>query len=405
MKNLKNFALFETRISRSSMFSKRFLDRFPNLSHLIYEECAGEVNKLGGSVLIDYATKGGADYIAVKVTGAEDIILGVLSINEPRSRTSKWSFETKWENLVEIGCDDLVAGLNADSESIHRSLNSISPDFSSRPGEYFNKLAGSLFGYPIQFYSSERWLDGKQIADRVEKNLQNAWPNLGKMSNFIYTQGSRGEESIMEGISKSFFRNYLDRFLELLNEAKLRAAKTGRIMSDLDVSDLFKSDVWRNLEEAGWTNASTDRMLKNKSIAIQNSEIGLDGGISGSISIVNSGYVRKVYPEGRGNVVLKKFAPFVTLEDYYKALEYVLEYTFRKILADAGIKIGSKKVNSIEDVAVFVANTYKEGNLEALSKSWSALPQTVKDRAIELSGDPNLEKMVSAFSVYRSKII
>ena len=403
MKNLKNFALFEARINRSSMFSKGFLDRFPNLSHLIYEECVGEVNKLGGSVLIDYATKGDSDYIAVKVTGAEDIILGVLSINEPRSRTSKW--ETKWENLVEIGCDDLVEGLNADSESIHRSLNSISPDFSSRPGEYFNKLAGSLFGYPIQFYSSERWLDGKQIADLVEKNLQNAWPNLGKMSNFIYTQGSRGEESIMEGISKSFFRNYLDRVLELLNEAKLRAAKTGRIMSDLDVSDLFKSDVWRNLEEAGWTNASTDRMLKNKSIVIQNSEIGLDGGVSGAISIVNSGYVRKVYPEGMGNSVLKKFAPFVTLEDYYKALEYVLEYTFKKILADAGIKIGAKKVASMEDVAAYVANTYKEGNLETLYKSWSVLPQSVKDRAIELSGDPDFEKTINAFSLYRSKII
>ena len=399
MKNLKNFALFEARISRSSMFSKGFLDRFPNLSHLIYGECAGEVNKLGGSVLIDYATKGDADYIVLKVTGAEDIILGVLSINEPGSRASKW------ENLVEIGCDDIVAGLNADSESIHRSLNSISPDFSSRPGEYFNKLAGSLFGYPIQFYSSERWLDVKQIADQVEKNLQNAWPDLGEMSNFIYTQGSRGEESIMEGISKSFFRNYLDRVLELLNEAKLRAAKTGRIMSDLDVSDVFKSDVWRNLEEAGWTNASTDRILKNKSIVIQNSEIGLDGGTSGAISIVNSGYVRKVYPEGRGNIVLKKFAPFVTLEDYYKALAYVLEYTFKKILGDAGIKISAKKVTSMEDVAAHVANIYKEGNLEALSKSWSALPQIVKDRAIELSGDPDLEKMIRTFSAYRSKVI
>jgi hypothetical protein len=209
----------------------------------------------------------------------------------------------------------------------------------------------------------------------------------------------------MDGMGNSFFRDYLDRVLQLINEAKLRAAKTGRIMSDLDVSDVFKSDIWRNLEEAGWTNASTDRMLKNKSIVIQNREIGLDGGISGAISIVNSGYVRKVYPEGMGNVVLKKFAPFVTLEDYYKALEYVLEYTFKKILADAGLKTGTKKISSMEDVAAYVANVYKEGNLESLYKSWGALPQSVKDRAIELSGDPDFEKAIKAFSLYRSKII
>jgi hypothetical protein len=405
MKNLKNFALFEARISRSSMFSKGFLAKFPNLSHLIYEECKGEANKLGGSVLIDYATKGDSDYIVIKVEGAEDIILGILSIKEPESRLPKWEFV--WDTVVEIGCDDLVAGLNADSESIHRSLNSISPDFSSRPGEYLDILAGELFGYPVQFYSAERWLNAKQIADMVKKNLQNAWPDLDKMKDFIYSQGRRGKESIMDGMGNSFFRNYLDRVLQLLNEAKLRAAKTGRIMSDLDVSDVFKSDIWRNLEEAGWTNASTDRMLKNKSIVIQNSGIGLDGGISGAISIVNSGYVRKVYPSGSGigNVVLKKFAPFVTLEDYYKALEYVLEYTFKKILGDVGIKIGAKKVSSMEDVAAHVANFYKEGNLEALSKSWIALPQTVKDRAIEISGDPDLEKMIRTFSAYRSKII
>lgn len=403
MKNLKNFALFEARISRSSMFSKGFLAKFPNLSHLIYEECKGEANKLGGSAVIDYATKGDSDYIVIKVEGGEDIILGVLSIKESESRLPKW--ETKWDTLIEIGCDDLVAGLNADSESIHRSLNSISPDFSSRPGEYFNILAGELFGYPVQFYSAGKWLDDKQIADLVKKNLQNAWPDLDKMKDFIYSQGRRGEESIMDGMGNSFFRDYLDRVLQLINEAKLRAAKTGRIMSDLDVSDVFKSDIWRNLEEAGWTNASTDRMLKNKSIVIQNREIGLDGGISGAISIVNSGYVRKVYPEGMGNVVLKKFAPFVTLEDYYKALEYVLEYTFKKILADAGLKTGTKKISSMEDVAAYVANVYKEGNLESLYKSWGALPQSVKDRAIELSGDPDFEKAIKAFSLYRSKII
>ena len=403
MKNLKNFALFEARISRSSMFSKGFLAKFPNLSHLIYEECKGEANKLGGSAVIDYATKGDSDYIVIKVEGGEDIILGVLSIKESESRLPKW--ETKWDTLIEIGCDDLVAGLNADSESIHRSLNSISPDFSSRPGEYFNILAGELFGYPVQFYSAGKWLDDKQIADLVKKNLQNAWPDLDKMRDLIYSQGRRGEESIMDGMGNSFFRDYLDRVLQLINEAKLRAAKTGRIMSDLDVSDVFKSDIWRNLEEAGWTNASTDRMLKNKSIVIQNREIGLDGGISGAISIVNSGYVRKVYPEGMGNVVLKKFAPFVTLEDYYKALEYVLEYTFKKILADAGLKTGTKKISSMEDVAAYVANVYKEGNLESLYKSWGALPQSVKDRAIELSGDPDFEKAIKAFSLYRSKII
>jgi hypothetical protein len=403
MKNLKNFSLFEARISRSSMFSKEFLAKFPNLSHLIYDGCKGEANKLGGSAVIDYATKGDSDYIVIKVEGGEDIILGVLSIKESESRLPKW--ETKWDTLIEIGCDDLVAGLNADSESIHRSLNSISPDFSSRPGEYFNILAGELFGYPVQFYSAGGWLDDKQIADRVKKNLQNAWPDLDKMKDFIYSQGRRGEESIMDGMGNSFFRDYLDRVLQLINEAKLRAAKTGRIMSDLDVSDVFKSDIWRNLEEAGWTNASTDRMLKNKSIVIQNREIGLDGGISGAISIVNSGYVRKVYPEGMGNVVLKKFAPFVTLEDYYKALEYVLEYTFKKILADAGLKTGTKKISSMEDVAAYVANVYKEGNLESLYKSWGALPQSVKDRAIELSGDPDFEKAIKAFSLYRSKII
>ena len=59
----------------------------------------------------------------------------------------------------------------------------------------------------------------------------------------------------------------------------------------------------------------------------------------------------------------------------------------------------------MEDVAAYVANTYKEGNLETLYKSWSVLPQSVKDRAIELSGDPDFEKTINAFSLYRSKII
>jgi hypothetical protein len=59
----------------------------------------------------------------------------------------------------------------------------------------------------------------------------------------------------------------------------------------------------------------------------------------------------------------------------------------------------------MEDIAQYVADTYKEGNLEPLSKSWSALPQPVKDRAIELSGDPGFERMVRAFSDYRRKII
>jgi hypothetical protein len=142
-------------------------------------------------------------------------------------------------------------------------------------------------------------------------------------------------------------------------------------------------------------------------MVLQNSNIGLGGGESGSISIVNSGYVRKVYPSGSGlgNIVLKKFSPFVTLEDYNKALEYLSEYTFRKILSDAGLKVGAKKLNSMEDIAQYVADTYKEGNLESLSKSWSALPQPVKDRAIELSGDPGFERMVRAFSDYRRKII
>jgi hypothetical protein len=404
MKNLKNFALFEARISKSSSFSKGFLSNFPILASLIYDSVGREISKIGGSATIDYATRGDHSLLVIKVDGAKDIVLGLMGIKEPETKRDKWS--TEWIYTSEILGDDLIDGLKSDSGEIHECLNSISSGFSVRPDEYLNSLAAAMFSYPVQF-RGERWISPDQISERVKKDIQESWPDPSKMQNYIYTQGRSGENSCMEGICRNFVIGYLAWILEKINEAKLQAAKTGRIMSDLDVSDVFKSDTWRNLQQSGWTNASTDRVLRNKSIVLQNSNIGLGGGNSGSISIVNSGYVRKVYPSGSGlgNIVLKKFSPFVTLEDYNKALEYVSEYTFKKILADAGLKVGSKKLNSMEDLAQYVADTYKEGNLESLSKSWSALPQPVKDRAIELSGDPGFERMIRAFSDYRGKII
>lgn len=404
MKNLKNFALFEARIGKTSSFSKGFLSNFPILASLIYDSVGNDISKIGGSVVIDYATRGDHSLLVIKVDGANDIVLSLMGIKEPKTKRDRWN--TEWIYTSEIACDDLISGLKSDSESIYGCLNSISPEFSVRPGEYLNSLAAAMFSYPVQF-RGERWISLDQISERVKKDIQESWPDPSKMQNYIYTQGRNGEDSCMEGICRNFVIGYLELILRKINEAKLQAAKTGRIMSDLDVSDVFKSDTWRNLQQSGWTNASTDRVLKNKSMVLQNSNIGLGGGESGSISIVNSGYVRKVYPSGSGlgNIVLKKFSPFVTLEDYNKALEYLSEYTFRKILSDAGLKVGSKKLNSMEDIAQYVADTYKEGNLESLSKSWSSLPQPVKDRAIELSGDSGFERMVRAFSDYRSKII
>jgi len=411
MKNLQKFSLFEARLSRTAMFSPEFLSNFKNLSFLIHECCVGEINKIGGDVTIDYLENEGSPLIVIKVSGAEDIVIGIMSITEP---TRRWKFfDSEWETAAEIASDDLVGGLESDSESIHRCLNSISPGFSTGPGEYVNKLAAKLFSYPIGFIDEgQRWPDQNTLANLVKTKLEGVWPDLEGMQKFITnrwnvtaSRDNRNRKSILDGICESFFKNYLEEIFRLIYSAKLHQAKTDRVTTELNIDDLFKTDLWRELESLGWTNATTEKMRKNKSLSLQNVDIGLYGGDTGSISIVNTGYIRKSFPGGSGNIVLKKFSPFSKLEDYFQAFEYVKEYTLRKILADAGIKTGPKKLNYIEDVASYLIELYKNGDVETISKAWDALPQNVKNLAVKMSGDPDFERSVKAFSSFRRRII
>jgi len=420
-KHLEKFALFEARISKGAIFSPAFLSNFKHLSSLIYEECVGEINKVAGEVTIDYATKGEHSLIVIKVNGAEDVVIDIMGIIEPGRKMTRSNAE--WMSTAEIASDDLMKGLESDSDSVHKCLNSIAPGFSSSPGEFVDKLAAVLFYPPVEFKGSEKIYDYTRrdmvLANAVKDDIQGAWPNQEKMQNYIYTRktiygniGMTGvrelQEPCMEGICRNFFTIYLPNIFQLISNAKLQSAKTGRAESNLDVSDLFKSEMWKELEALGWTNSSTERMLKNKSISLQNGDLGLNGGVSGSISISSSGYVRKIYPADawqRQNSVLKKFPPFSKLEDYHQAFEYLRELSFKNILSDAGLKVTSKKLNSLEDIASYLMDLYKKGEIEPIARAWEGLPQSIKDLAVDMSGEPDFEREVKAFGSFRNRII
>ena len=149
-------------------------------------------------------------------------------------------------------------------------------------------------------------------------------------------------------------------------------------------------------------------MLKNKSISLQNGDLGLNGGVSGSISIAPSGYVRKIYPKDawqKRNSILKKFPPFSKLEDYHQAFGYLRELSFKNILSDAGLKVTSKKLNSLEDIASYLMDLYKKGEIEPIARAWEGLPQSIKDLAVDMSGEPDFEREVKAFGSFRNRII
>lgn len=414
-KHLEKFALYEARISKGAAFSPAFLSNFRNLSSLIYENCVGEINKVPGEVSIDFATKGNHSLIVIKVNGAEDVVVDIMGIIEPGRKMT--NSDAVWIDTAEIASDNLMEGLETDSDSVHKCLNSISPGFSSSPAEFVHKLATFLFYPPIEFKGSEKIYDYTRknmiLVNSVKSDIQRTWPNEKEMQNYIYTKGltfkgSEIQKPCMEGICRNFIRYYLPSIFELISKAKLQAAKTKRSESNLDITDIFKSEIWKELEDLGWTNSSTERMIKNGSMSFQNRDIGFDGGNSGSISVTNSGYIRKIYPGGafqNQNSFFKKYPPFSKLEDYYQALEYLKDFTFKKILSEAGLKIPLKNLNSLGDIAIYLVDLYKKGSIGTIAKSWEALPQNIKNLVVNMSGDLDVEKEIKTYNRFLKRII